>query len=427
MRTKLTREFINKASPPDGGKDRVFYWDAGHAEAVRGFGLMVTETGHRSFIVQYRVSGRSRRMNLGPAEPTNLKDMRLRAKALLGDVATGRLLRKPVDPLAERRRLEADEAGKSTFRGVGDEFLKREGRKMRSRARMEAELERLIYPTFGKRSIGEIRKKEIVSFLDRVEENHGPRMADAALAIMSRIMRWHQTRDDDFRSPIVPGLARSNPGSHKRERTLNDDELRAVWRAAEVDAGPLGAFVRFTLLTACRRNESARMKRGEVSGDVWKEAGLPPQGNVWTIPAERVKTGRKTGDHLVPLSAAAQRVLDKPPRVGNGIYAFTFNGVSPMSGHGELKKRFDRACGVKDWTWHDLRRTARTLMSRARVDPDHAERCLNHVIGGQRGTYDRYAYLQEKLIVFEALASLVERIVNAPAANVVALREAGNG
>jgi integrase len=267
MRTKLTREFINKASPPDAGKDRVFYWDAGHAEAVRGFGLMVTETGHRSFIVQYRVSGRSRRMNLGPAESTNLKDMRLRAKALLGDVATGRLLRKPVDPLAERQRLEADEAGKSMLRAVCEEFLKLEGRKLRSRDRMKAELERLIYPTFGKRPIGDIRKSEIVRFLDRVDEDNGPTMADAVLAIMSRIMRWHQTRDDDFRSPIVPGLARSEPGANKRERTLNDDELRAVWRAAEADGGPLGAWVRFTLLTACRRNESARMKRSEISSE----------------------------------------------------------------------------------------------------------------------------------------------------------------
>jgi integrase len=140
-----------------------------------------------------------------------------------------------------------------------------------------------------------------------------------------------------------------------------------------------------------------------------------------------VKTGKKTGDHLVPLSAAAQRVLDKMPLVGSGVYVFTFNGVSPMSGHGELKKRFDRACGVKDWTWHDLRRTGRTLMSRAQVNPDHAERCTNHVIGGQRGTYDRHDFLQEKRIVFEALASLVERIVNPPAENVVPLREAGNG
>jgi hypothetical protein len=60
-------------------------------------------------------------------------------------------------------------------------------------------------------------------------------------------------------------------------------------------------------------------------------------------------------------------------------------------------------------------------MSRASVPSDHAERCLGHVIGGVRGTYDRHEYYREKQLAFEALASLVERIVD-PKANVVPLR-----
>jgi hypothetical protein len=57
-------------------------------------------------------------------------------------------------------------------------------------------------------------------------------------------------------------------------------------------------------------------------------------------------------------------------------------------------------------------------MSRAGVASDHAERCLGHVIGGVRGVYDRHEYLEEKRRAFEALASLVERIVE-PQDNVV--------
>ena len=64
------------------------------------------------------------------------------------------------------------------------------------------------------------------------------------------------------------------------------------------------------------------------------------------------------------------------------------------------------------WTLHDLRRTARSLMSRAGVDADHAERCLGHVIGGVRGTYDRHAYYDEKKQAFEALAGQIDRILN---------------
>jgi integrase len=71
---------------------------------------------------------------------------------------------------------------------------------------------------------------------------------------------------------------------------------------------------------------------------------------------------------------------------------------------------------------HDLRRTARSLMSRAGVSPDHAERCLGHVIGGVRETYDRHEYHIEKLQAFEALAAQIERIINPPSGDVVPLR-----
>jgi integrase len=78
---------------------------------------------------------------------------------------------------------------------------------------------------------------------------------------------------------------------------------------------------------------------------------------------------------------------------------------------------------VKGWRFHDLRRTARSLMSRAGVPSDHAERCLGHVMPGVRGTYDRHEYYEEKRHAFEALAGLIERIIN-PQPNVVVMRDA---
>ena len=75
------------------------------------------------------------------------------------------------------------------------------------------------------------------------------------------------------------------------------------------------------------------------------------------------------------------------------------------------------------WTLHDLRRTARSLMSRAGVDADHAERALGHVIAGVRGVYDRHEFKEEKRRAFEALAAQIERIIN-PQENVVPLRTA---
>ena len=101
---------------------------------------------------------------------------------------------------------------------------------------------------------------------------------------------------------------------------------------------------------------------------------------------------------------------------------FTNDGRNALGGFSRQKQRFDAACGVTDWTIHDLRRTARSLMSRAGVSPDHAERCLGHVIGGVRETYDRHAYHTEKKQAFEALAAQIERIINPPQGDVVPLR-----
>ena len=80
----------------------------------------------------------------------------------------------------------------------------------------------------------------------------------------------------------------------------------------------------------------------------------------------------------------------------------------------ELRKHDPEAQPLPTWTTHDLRRTARSLMSRAGVSADHAERALGHVIGGVRGVYDRYAYRDEKRAAFEALATQVNSIVNPP-------------
>ena len=168
-------------------------------------------------------------------------------------------------------------------------------------------------------------------------------------------------------------------------------------------------LVQLIMLTATRRNEAARLRREELSGDEW------------IIPAARYK-GRQ--DMLVPLTPAAMAVLGKVPvlRQGKG-YVFTTDGDRALGGFSKFKRDFDRRCGVTDWTLHDLRRTARSLMSRAGVSPDHAERALGHVLPGIRGVYDVHEYRDEKRRAFEALAGQIERILNLQE-NVVPLRSA---
>jgi integrase len=396
MRRKLTPAFVKAAPLP--AQDRAFYWD----ETLPGFGLQVTASGHRSFVCQYRAKGKNWRMAINGV--LDLAAARKRAKILLGEVAGGG------NPLKERR--DKERAAANTVKAICEEYLEREGAKLRSGEARRSTFERLVYPKYGPWPIEDIKRSDVVRLLDKIEDERGPVMADRTLAALRRVFTWHASRSDDFRSPIVPGMARTSAEERARERTLSDDELRAVWTAAKAAVGPFGYLVRFILLTAVRRNEAARMSRGEVSG------------SEWLIPAERMK-GKV--EFLVPLSPAAAQLLAEMPRVGESI-VFTNDGERPLGGFGKAKAKFDeqvtKANGapLPNWTLHDLRRTARSLMSRAKVAPDIAERCLAHKIGGIRATYDRHQYLDEKRLAFEALSRQVELVINPPEHNVVPLR-----
>jgi integrase len=394
MKVKLTPAFVAKPPLPEPPKDRTIHWDG----TLPGFGLMVTANGHASFVCQYRSGRRSHRMSLKPG--LTLQDARREAKKMLGDVARGG------DPLAERRK--AARVGDDTFQSVAEAYIRREGKSVRSMDQRRAVLERLVYPRLGARPVGEIKRSDIVRLLDKIDDDRGPVSADQTLAFIRRIMSWHASRSDEFRSPIVRGMARTKPRDRARQRILTDDELRAVWTAAEAQRGLFGPFVQFLLLTAARRTEAAQMARSEVVG------------NVWTIPQERYKTGHEL---VLPLSPLALSVIDRLPRIGAARFVFSSDGERPFSGYSKAKAKFDTACGVAGWTLHDLRRTARSLMSRASVSADIAEICLGHKIPGVRGVYDRHSYFSEKRRAFEALAALTERIVN-PTVNVIPLEQA---
>jgi integrase len=119
----------------------------------------------------------------------------------------------------------------------------------------------------------------------------------------------------------------------------------------------------------------------------------------------------------------ARRLIAKAAKAnGKASYLFsTTNGEKPFSGFSKAKRHLDTIIAeirerggrppMQSWVFHDLRRTARSLMSRAKIPADHAERCLGHVMGGVRGTYDRFEYLEEKRDAFEKLARTIDSIV----------------
>jgi len=364
-----------------------------------GLYVVVQPSGRKSYAVRFRVNGKPRKLTL--AKGLTLAEARAEAAAAIVKVHRG------ADPTVSKRKAsEAQQAAAAdTLRAIAENYLKREGKKLRSLDWQRRLLERLVYPEIGDMPIGGIKRKAIVALLDKVEDGSGAAMAHMTLAVIRRIMSWHATRDENYLSPIVRGMGRIKPKEQARSRVLTDDELRAVWSTAEERSDPFAAMLRFLLLTAARRTEAAAMTWNEIDD------------TDWLLPAARNKV---KVDLVRPLSKAAEELLNSRPRIGDFPYVFTY-GRSPL-GFAHHKQTFDEACGVRGWVLHDLRRTARSLMSRAGVSSDHAERCLGHIIGGVRGVYDRHEYHAEKSHAFEALAAQIELIVHPPNGNVRQLR-----
>jgi integrase len=280
---------------------------------------------------------------------------------------------------------------------LADTYFAREGSKIRTADLRRSILERLVFPVIGGISVEDIKRSDIIRLLDKIEDENGPGAADTALAYTRRIFSWHEERHDDFRSPIGKMKHRR---TNSRERVLTDDEIRAVWGVQ----GFWGDFSRLLLLTAARRTELSEMTRDELNGALW------------TIPGERVKNGKEVAR---PLSRAAQQILSAIPTLDGCKYVFTTDGRGPVTTFSSGKASIDEACGVTGWTFHDLRRTARTLLSRAGVDADTAERCLGHAIGGVRGVYDRHKYEEQMRVAFEKLSNMIEQIVDPTKGNVI--------
>jgi integrase len=416
---RISEKIVEALPVPETG-NKLHYFSGGEVQgkkAPSGFAVRVTAAGSKAFVWFHRVNGKGHLETIGSWRGNETGgDLSVlgaieKAAARAQEVSKGFTGKgkdvKEVDPLPERtrRRINARLPAERNISGLIDMFIERHVEKnLRSHKNVTQTLERLVKPTIGHFSIYAIKRSHISQMLDDIADTCGEVMADRTLAYLRKAFNWYAIRghDDDFTSPIVQGMTRTNPAERARDRVLTDDEIRALWGVT--GDTPFGLLMRFILLTATRKNEAARMTFDEIGSNT----------RDWTIPAKRYKTKR---DHVVPLSDAALDVIKATGRTKGLV--FTNWRELAISNWNKFKIDLDEKSGVTDWTIHDLRRTARSLMSRAKVPTDHAERCLGHVIGGVRGTYDRYAYLDEKRAAFKTLASVVDSIINPRPSNVV--------
>ncbi|MCH2240060.1 MAG: integrase family protein [Blastomonas sp.] len=373
---------------------------------TRGLYLRVTPAGHKSYVVVARdPGGKQVWATIGDCDDHSLAE----ARELAGEGV--RRIRKGLVAFPKTEPEKAPE----TFKAVAENFIERHVKKqaLRSAGETQRILETYVYPAWGERAFLSIRRADVATLLDKLEDGKagasgtlgGPVMADRTLAALSKLFSWYQARDDDYVSPVVRGMRRTNAKDRARSRILSDDEIRVMWTTAECK-GAFGAFLKLLLLTAQRRAKVAAMKWADV------------EDGVWTLPTEDREKGNPGA---LKLPALALEVMQGISPVKDNPFVFAGRGKVAMAMSDKLKKDFDEAAGLADWTLHDLRRTARSLMSRAGVRPDHSERVLGHVIAGVEGVYDRHSYSKEKGEALEALAGLVALILDPPADNVFRL------
>lgn len=376
MRRRLDAAFVEYAKSPERGQ--AVYWD----QKLPGFGLRVSCGGGKTWVYAYRHAGKMKWMKLGSYPGTSLADARAAAHIARGKAQRGE------DPAGEKAAERAAHAANSvTFGELARSYLERhakiEKRTWRADERM---LEHDLLPAWGARLLGDIRRADVVMLLDRIVDRGARTMANRVRSLISSIFRFAVDRGMLDENPAEKA---PRPGGKEdpRERVLNHDEVRAVWRALD-EAGLDDRFPPIFKLGLLLGQREA-----EIVGMQWSELDL--ERGWWTIPSERTKNGLI---HRVPLVGEALDIL-KGILAGQHDSVFVFAGDrrgKPLSSINRPICRLRELTRITDLRYHDLRRTARTGWAEIKVDDAVAERLLNHKERGVQAVYNRYAYDSEK-------------------------------
>lgn len=371
------------------GKDRIEVWDA----RVPGFGMRVSASGTKTFVLVYRHRGRPRRLTLGRYPFTSLADARDKATEALRQVEQGS------DPaLCEH----AEDDPKFQFDAVVGQFIERHC-KVHNKASTAKETARLLQKHFvgawGKRDIRDIRQAHINDILDELIGDDKPSEANHALGVIKTLFQWCVERN---MLAVSPCLKVKKPAKHgSRSRVLSEVELKAVWGVLDREGYPFGAMTKLLILTGQRRGEVTMLRRSEIDRHA----------NTWTIPADLAKNGH---EHVLPLSTFALEIIDGLPQFPTDLlFPARGNEANPISGFSRAKIRLDEASGVSGWTLHDLRRTTATFLAKQGTPPHVIERILNHVSGsfaGVAGIYNRHPYLEEMRTALECWGEWMRRL-----------------
>jgi integrase len=416
----LAKGFLEAVVPPAKGES--FLWSS----ELPGWGLRVSQTGKRSWIVQCRIDGQSRRTTIGDVRLKSPIEARDRARAILAAAEDNRdlLLEEEAAAVAEKERR--DFAEQRTIGKLVDLYLVEPSvRSKRSFGEIERYLVR-VWADVHQDSAETVTRDRLGEVLEAIAIERGETTANRARTALSTMFTWALTRGWPdpadptrrlrLRREASPTMYLHTWDEGSRDRALDLAELGLVWNATAEVGEPMETIVRLLILTGCRKNEIAELR--------WSEVDLDKA--LISLPASRTKNKRP---HLVPLPPVAVRMLQAVPRTSSTL-------IFPSIGWSHAKQRLDEAIKqardgqpLPAFTLHDIRRSVVTGLHEHRLgDPHLIEAIVNHV-GGQRGgvagVYDKSERLADRRRALERWARLILRAAGdreAETAKVVNLR-----
>jgi integrase len=392
---KLTVKSAEGINLPKGKTDHIEFDDD-----ITGFGLRLREGGSRTWVYQYRIGKKQRRMVLGSAKSVPLSLARENASKLEARVKLGG------DPAIDKETARR-EVG-NTLGVLAEQYL--EVRKSSWRTRSYEEVRRHLIKQakpLHDFPISAVAQHNVANLLNNLARESGAVAANRVRSSLSALFRW--AMGEGIRLPEGNIASYTNKRDERpRERVLCDSELKAIWAACRED--DYGRILKLLMLTGQRANEIGLLRWSEVQGDQI------------VLPGERTKNHRA---HVIPLSEPAMTILAKRVRRDRG-FVFGRDG-SGFRGWSKAKEKIEARAPLEPWVVHDLRRTVATRMAELGVQPHIIEAVLNHVSGhkgGVAGIYNRATYDKEKREALNLWAEHVTAMVEGRAATVVRLKRA---
>ncbi|HEV2560740.1 MAG TPA: tyrosine-type recombinase/integrase [Rhizomicrobium sp.] len=343
-------------------KGRITYSD----DAVPGFGVRISASGVRSFIL---LIGRNRkRITIGRYPTITLAEARARARELIA----ARVLGKEETP-----DIKFEDAMKLF---LASQYPKH-SLKPKTGKEVERVLNRYFLPPFRYEVLSTITTYNVTAIIDR--KRRTPSEARHAYGVIRHFFKWAEQRRYVTRSPcagVEPPRA-----APPRVRVLTRDELKAVLMAARASTSTLSKIIQLLILTGQRRGEIAGLRREWIDFDA----------RTITFPPAITKNKRS---HTIPFGPLAEAVLRSGNQEGLLFPARGTEGKKPFFGWSKCKPKFDKRCPLPHWTLHDLRRTFATNLAAFGTPIHVTEKLLNHVSGTMAGivsVYQRHTYADE--------------------------------